>query len=59
MTTHEAELAQCSLHSFKTMLSKRDDWSDLAERAAIMEYDGGLSRAQAEVRVMEELWKNL
>jgi hypothetical protein len=29
------------------------DWDDFSERAAIMEYDGGLTRAEAEARAYE------
>lgn len=57
MTPTPKALAACSLHSFRTMLSKRADWEDLSERAAIMEYDGNLSRERAEMMVMEATWK--
>jgi hypothetical protein len=45
----------CHNIHFRRMVERRDDWSNLVERAAIMEYDGGQTRWIAEQYVVESV----
>lgn len=52
-TARQCEASLCKNELFKRLVQRRDDWSNLVERAAIMEYDAGMDRWHAEQHVFE------
>ena len=56
MTSHtranEIELSVCEVYA--RMVARRDDWSDMAERAAVLQWCAGLDQWAAEWRAAQE-----
>lgn len=48
----EIELSVCEVYA--RMIQRRDDWSNLAERAAVLQWCAGLDQWTAEWRAAQE-----
>ena len=48
----EIELSVCEVYA--RMIARREDWSNLAERAAVLQWCGGLDQWAAEWRAAQE-----